>query len=167
MRPGKGPRPEGPAAALDPQDRPGGAGPGPKGWTQGPWDFPSRVPGRTCCGTHCRPPTVSAAVWVNKAHSTAELFINEHMLHLGGLRSQRLRGCKQPNQLTQHVCVSLARQVGGCGSRHRAPLPEFCRVWWLECGPQSHVHVPAPEPVNVLSLGKRVFAEKALPPNTL
>ena len=73
--------------ALDPQDRPGGTGPGPKGWTQGPWDFP---PCGTACslGGHPLVPTDAdlqpfpAAVSVNKPHSAAELFINEHTLHL-------------------------------------------------------------------------------------
>ena len=123
-------------------------------------------------GGHAVVPTADlqpfrAAVWVNKAHSTAELFINEHMLHLGGLRSQRLRGCKQPNQLTQHVCVSLARQVGGAEADTGHPSQSSAGYGGWNVAPKVMSMSRPPEPVNVLSLGKRVFAEKALPPNTL
>ena len=94
--------------ALEPQDRPGGTGPGPKGWMQGPWDFP---PGGTAgsLGAHPVVPTAAdlqlfrAAVSANKPHSTAEHFINEQTLHLRGLRS---RGSEAASSLTSSHSTS-------------------------------------------------------------
>ena len=103
---------EGPGL-WDLRDPPWGTGPGPKAWMQGPWDVP---PGGTACslGAHPMVPTAAdlqpfhAAASAKKPHSTAEHFINEQTLHLRGLRSRGLGGCKQPDQLPQHVSGSLA-----------------------------------------------------------